>query len=58
MWLTNCLMGHLSSSQDHMHLDHVIPKVPAGHMVSHVLLSRAASQDHMPLFLAWSLDYN
>ena len=38
--------------------DHVIPKVPEGHMVGHMPLSHAASQDHMPLFLAWSLDYN
>ena len=58
MWLTNLLIGHLSSSQDHMLLDYVIPKVPEGHVVSHVPLSRAASQGHMPLFLVWSLDYN
>ena len=58
MWLTNLLIGHLSSSQDHMLLDHVIPKVPVSHVVGHVLLSRAVSQGHMPLFLAWLLDYN
>ena len=58
MWLTNLLIDHLSSSQDHVSLDHVIPKVLEDHVVSHVLLSRAASQDHMPLFLAWSLNYN
>ena len=58
MYLTNLLVGHLSSSQDHVSLDHVIPKVPVGHMVNHMSLSHAVSQDHMPLFLAWSLDYN
>ena len=64
-------MGHLISSQDHVipkvpeghvvgHvlLDHMIPKVPEGHVVGHVPLSHVASQGHMLLFSAWSLDYN
>ena len=51
-------MGHLSSSQDHVLLDHMIPKVPEGHVVGHVPLSRVASQGHVPFFPAWSLDYN
>ena len=58
MWLTNLLIGHSSSSQDHVLLAHVIPKVPEGHVVDHVSLSRVASQGHVPLFPAWSLDYN
>ena len=41
MWLTNLLIGHLSSSQGHMLLDHVILKVPEGHLVGHMPLSRA-----------------
>ena len=49
VWLTNLLIGHLSSSQDHVLLDH---------MVGHVLLSRAASQGHVPLFPVWLPDYN
>ena len=41
-----------------MLLDHVIPKVPEGHVVDHVSLSRVVSQGHVPLFPAWSLDCN
>ena len=41
-----------------MLLDHVIPKVPEGHVADHVPLSRVASQGHVPLFPTWSLDYN
>ena len=41
-----------------MLLDHMIPRVPVGHMVGHVPLSRAASQGYVPLSLAWSLDYS
>ena len=41
-----------------MSWDHVIPKVPEGHVVDHVSLSRVSSQGHMPLFPAWLLDYN
>ena len=41
-----------------MCLDHMIPKAPEGHMVGHMLLSHAASQGHVPLFLAWSLGYS
>ena len=51
-------MDHLSSSQGHVLLDHMIPKVPGGHVVDHMPLSRVASQDHMPLFPVWSLGYN
>ena len=38
--------------------DHVIPKVPEGHVVGHVSLSRVSSQGHVPSFPAWLLDYN
>ena len=58
MLLTNLLVGHLSSSQDHVLLDHMTPKVPEGHVVGHVPLSHVVSQDHGPLFPVWSLDYN
>ena len=36
----------------------MIPKVPEGHVVDHVSLSRVSSQGHVPLFPAWLLDYN
>ena len=36
----------------------MIPKVPEGHVVDHVSLSHVPSQGHVPLFPAWSLDYN
>ena len=41
-----------------MLLDHVIPKVPEGHVAGHMFLSHAASQGHVPLFLVWLLGYS